>query len=67
MDLERIVPQRSASPTVPHLAFQCLEGLIQNGDSLRSFLSKKVSVCAVRVFFLCALRALALLLFCRRL
>uniref|UniRef100_A0A131YTT2 phosphatidate phosphatase n=1 Tax=Rhipicephalus appendiculatus TaxID=34631 RepID=A0A131YTT2_RHIAP len=39
MDLDRIVPARSASPTV-HLAYQCLEGIIQNRDHVWSLLGK---------------------------
>ncbi|KAL1435250.1 hypothetical protein MTO96_011171 [Rhipicephalus appendiculatus] len=42
MDLDRIVPARSASPTV-HLAYQCLEGIIQNKDHVWSLLGKQRS------------------------
>lgn len=40
MDLDRIVPERSASPNLPLLAFHCLERLIQKQDHLWSLLGK---------------------------
>ncbi|XP_077522017.1 phosphatidate phosphatase LPIN isoform X1 [Amblyomma americanum] len=40
MDLERISVPRSASPTVPYLAFQVMEGLLHNKDHLWSLLGR---------------------------